>query len=67
MAAGPSVSPAGCHLPTAAPQGGSNSQPPEILVGGLAPERALRALMTVGLTLVISVMIYALSRDLICV
>ena len=31
------------------------------------PERALRVMMTVGLTLVISVMLFALSRDLICV
>ena len=31
------------------------------------PEAALRVLMTIGLTLVLSVMIYALSRDLVCV
>ncbi len=30
-------------------------------------ERALRVLMTVGLTLVLSLMVFALSRDLICV
>ena len=30
-------------------------------------DRALRALMAVGLTLVISLMVFALSRDLICV
>jgi regulator of sigma E protease len=31
------------------------------------PEAALRVLMTVGLTIVITAMIYALSRDLVCV
>ncbi|OYW59490.1 MAG: RIP metalloprotease RseP [Rhodobacterales bacterium 12-65-15] len=31
------------------------------------PERALRALMTVGLSFVLAIMIFALSRDLICV
>jgi regulator of sigma E protease len=31
------------------------------------PDRALRALMTVGLTLVLGLMLFALSRDLICI
>jgi regulator of sigma E protease len=31
------------------------------------PDRALRALMTVGLTLVLGLMLFALSRDLMCV
>ena len=31
------------------------------------PDRALRALMTVGLTVVMGIMLFALSRDLLCV
>jgi regulator of sigma E protease len=39
----------------------------EAVVRRPPPDRALRVLMGVGLTLVISVMLFALSRDLLCV
>jgi regulator of sigma E protease len=39
----------------------------EAVVRRPPPERALRVMMTVGLTVVISVMLFALSRDFICV
>jgi regulator of sigma E protease len=39
----------------------------EAVVRRPPPEAALRVLMTVGLTIVITAMIYALSRDLVCV
>lgn len=39
----------------------------EAVVRRPPPERALRVLMTVGLTIVVSVMLFALSRDFICV
>lgn len=38
----------------------------EAVVRRPPPERALRALMAVGLTLVLSLMLFALSRDLLC-
>ena len=39
----------------------------EAVVRRPPPDRALRALMTVGLTLVLGLMLFALSRDLLCV
>jgi len=38
----------------------------EAVTGRAPSDRALRVLMTIGLTVVLSIMIFGLSRDLLC-
>jgi regulator of sigma E protease len=38
----------------------------EAVTGRPPSDRALRVLMTIGLTLVLSIMVFGLSRDLLC-